>query len=237
MYNYLLLLAGIFLPFLGLAVIFGSFRRTTPLAVATHSTLYCHPFLFSEQAGTFPAAVIPLFFVIGYVSWEQWRAASKWWQKNDGLWRGHLVFVHALNFILLAVLCVTYSKRSRVEALYSLRDHRPLRGIIIEDTYGQEAPMPPLFYLGQWDLHVLPWTDPSADLSAALSDYPFDERPEIILFFGTEDLNERIARATEAMGPLHEIGRSEPGLVDRVVHWLNPVNRNETIVNMATRSK
>jgi len=237
-YNYLLLLAGIFLPFLGLAVIFGSFRRTTPLLLWLPTLLFIaiHSY-FPNKQERFLLPVIPLFFVIGYVSWEQWRAASKWWQKNDGLWRGHLVFVHALNFILLAVLCVTYSKRSRVEALYSLRDHRPLRGIIIEDTYGQEAPMPPLFYLGQWDLHVLPWTDPSADLSAALSDYPFDERPEIILFFGTEDLNERIARATEAMGPLHEIGRSEPGLVDRVVHWLNPVNRNETIVNMATRSK
>jgi hypothetical protein len=25
-------------------------------------------------------------------------------------------------------------------------------------------------------------------------------------------------------------GRAEPGLLDRTVHWLNPVNRNETIV-------
>jgi hypothetical protein len=32
------------------------------------------------------------------------------------------------------------------------------------------------------------------------------------------------------MGPLRVIGRAEPGLVDRVVHWLNPVNRNEAIV-------
>jgi hypothetical protein len=37
-------------------------------------------------------------------------------------------------------------------------------------------------------------------------------------------------RAEQAMGPLRVIGRAEPGLVDRVVHWLNPVNRNEAIV-------
>jgi hypothetical protein len=28
------------------------------------------------------------------------------------------------------------------------------------------------------------------------------------------------------------VGVAEPGLVDRFVHWLNPVNRNETITVM-----
>jgi hypothetical protein len=37
-------------------------------------------------------------------------------------------------------------------------------------------------------------------------------------------------RANETIGPLTVIDRAEPGLVDKVVHWLNPVNRNETIV-------
>ncbi|MFZ1332726.1 MAG: glycosyltransferase family 39 protein [Flavobacteriales bacterium] len=236
-YNYLLLLAGIFLPFLGLAVMFGFFRRTTPLLLWLPTLLFIaiHSY-FPNKQERFLLPIIPLFFVIGYISWEQWRLASRWWQKNNRLWCGHLVGVHVLNLAIMVVLCFTYSKRSRVEALYALRDHRPLKGIIIEDTYGQEAPMPPLFYLGQWDPHVLPWTDPTADLALVLEDYPVHEKPEIILFFGEEDLDQRIARVTEAMGPLREIGRSEPGMVDRVVHWLNPVNRNETIVTMETES-
>ena len=31
------------------------------------------------------------------------------------------------------------------------------------------------------------------------------------------------------LGRLTLIGAAEPGLVDRLVHWLNPVNRNEMI--------
>ncbi|MBK6475508.1 MAG: glycosyltransferase family 39 protein [Flavobacteriales bacterium] len=234
-YNYLLLLAGIYLPFLGLAVLFGFVRRTAPLLLWLPMLLFIaiHSY-FPNKQERFLLPIIPLFFVVGHVSWEQYLATSKWWQNKAGLWRGHVLWIHSLNFVILVVLCFTYSKRSRVEALYSLRDHRPLKGIVIEDTYGKEAPMPPLFYLGQWDTNVLPWTDPTADLAVVLDDYPLNEKPEIILFFGEEDINNRIARVTEAMGPLHEIGRSEPGLVDRVVHWLNPVNRNETIVTMAT---
>lgn len=234
-YNYLLLLAGIFLPFLGLAILFGFFRRSSPwliwlgviLFIAIHS-------YFPNKQERFLLPIVPLFFIVGYTSWEQWRRGSTWWQKRIAVWRAHMVFVHTLNLLLLLVLCVTYSKRSRVEALYELRDHRPIKGMVIEDTHGQEAPMPPLFYLGQWDAHVLPWTDPNADLGSALAEFPLNEKPEIVLFYGEEQLEQRMARVTTAMGPLREIGRAEPGLVDRVVHWLNPVNRNETIVIMTS---
>jgi hypothetical protein len=34
------------------------------------------------------------------------------------------------------------------------------------------------------------------------------------------------------MGPLHVVAVARPGLLDRVVHALNPVNRNETIIVM-----
>ena len=52
----------------------------------------------------------------------------------------------------------------------------------------------------------------------------------MVLFFGTEDLVDRMARVTVAMGPLEVIGVAEPGVLDRTVHWLNPVNRNEAIL-------
>jgi predicted enzyme related to lactoylglutathione lyase len=90
--------------------------------------------------------------------------------------------------------------------------------------------MPPLFYWGHWQATVVPWTSADADLAEALATFPPDRRPNAVLFFGTEDLDERMQRAEQAMGPLRVIGRAEPGLVDRVVHWLNPVNRNEAIV-------
>jgi len=230
-YNHLLLLAGIFLPFLGLAVMFGFFRRWRPLVLWLPVALFLafHSY-FPNKQERFILPIVPLFFVLGFVAWEQWRSVSAWWQRHQRLWRGQLVFIGVLNTVLLIVLCVSYSKRSRVEALYALRNERPLKGLLIEDTAEGEAPMPPLFYLGQWDVNVVPWTDPAADLSLYLERFSAAATPDVVLFFGLEDLDQRMVRTSMALGPLRVIGTAEPGLVDRTVHWLNPVNRNETIV-------
>lgn len=230
-YNYLLLLAGLFIPPLSLAVLFGFFRNPRPLLLWLPVILFLaiHSY-FPNKQERFMLPIVPLFFVLGFAGWEAWRVRSQWWQRRTALWNGTLTFVWALNLVLLPVLCTTYSKRSRVEALSFLREHGPVTGLIIEDTYEGEAPMPPLFYLGQWNMTVLPWTQPTADLDSALiakSDRP---APNTVLFFGEEDLDARRARIEAVMGPLAIIGRAEPGFMDRLVHWLNPVNRNETIV-------
>src|SRR5690606_10880881 len=209
----------------------GFFRRWQPLILWLPVALFLafHSY-FPNKQERFILPIVPLYFVLGFVAWEQWRAASAWWQRHQHLWRGQMVVLWTLNALLLAVLSVSYSKRSRVEALYALRDERPLKGLVIEDTAEGEAPMPPLFYLGQWDVTVVPWTDPVADLRTYLGTIGEPHRPDVVLFFGLEDLQERLTRVSMAMGPLEVIGTAEPGLVDRVVHWLNPVNRNETIV-------
>lgn len=230
-YNYLLLLAGLLLPPLSLAVLFGFFRRTRPLLLWLPLFVFLafHSY-FPNKQERFMLPIVPLFFVLGYLSWEGWRSASAWWRRWNGLWYSALAFVWALNLLILPILSTTYSKRSRVEALYQLRGLGPVTGLVVEDTYEGEAPMPPLFYLGQWDMTVLPWTQRTADLDSAFvakSDRP---RPNTVLFFGEEELAERKGRLEAVMGPLEIVGRAEPGFIDQVVHWLNPVNRNETIV-------
>jgi hypothetical protein len=232
-YNYLLLLLGIYIPFFSVAVCFGFFRRTSPLLLWLPVLLFLaiHSY-FPNKQERFLLPIVPLFFVLGYVAWEQWRMASSWWHRRQGLWKGLLRFTWALNTVLLVVLCFSYSKRSRVEALYMLHGAHDVRGLVIEDSAEGSAPMPPLFYGAQWRATVVPWTDPTEDLSASLGRFPEHVRPNVVLFFGEDDMEERVARVEEAMGALREVGRAEPGLVDRVVHWLNPVNRNETIVVM-----
>ena len=232
-YNYLLLLAGIFMPPLSLAVLFGFFRRTSPLLLWLPVLLFLaiHSY-FPNKQERFMFPILPLFFILGFMAWEQWRKASAWWQKRSGLWNGVLIFVWALNLLLLPFLCTTYSKRSRVEALYSLRDQGRITGMVLDDVEEDEPMMPPLFYLGQWDLEIVPWGTAMADqhLGQWLDSMDIERRPDIALFIGQENLVERIARMEAEYGAVEIIGRSDPGFVDRVVHWLNPVNRNETIV-------
>lgn len=232
-YNYLLLLAGIFLPPLSLAVMFGFFRNTKPILVWLPVLLFLaiHSY-FPNKQERFMLPIIPLFFVLGYVSWEQWRLRSAWWNGHLRLWRGAMVFTWSLNLLILPVLCTTYSKRSRAEALYALRDQRPIVGFVIDDIEDESPPMPPLFYMGQWDMEVIPWgTAHSADnLADHLDSMRIQRRPDIALFIGEEDLDARIDRMERDYGTVQVIGREEPGSIDRLVHWLNPVNRNETIV-------
>lgn len=62
---------------------------------------------------------------------------------------------------------------------------------------------------------------------------PADRKPGVALFIGAEDLQARVQRVERALGPLTYIGTAEPGLLDRTLHWLNPVNRNVAIAEYA----
>jgi hypothetical protein len=230
-YNYLLLLLGIFIPFFSVAVFFGFFRKPTPLLLWLPVLLFLaiHSY-FPNKQERFLLPIVPLFFVLGHVAWEQRRSVSTWWHARPGLWRGTMRFTWGLNTLLLVVLCFSYSKRSRVEAMYDLREQRPLQGILVEDSVEGEAPMPPLFYLGQWDMPVIPWKGGPGDLESLITDRGNDVLPDVILFIGEEDLRGRMDKVEQALGPLTILGLAKPGLLDRVVHWLNPVNRNETIL-------
>lgn len=230
-YNYLLLLLGIFIPLFSVAVFFGFFRRTSPLLIWLPVLLFLaiHSY-FPNKQERFLLPIVPLFFVIGYVSWEQWRTTSTWWNSRARLWKGLMLFTWTINIVVLVVLCFSYSKRSRVEAMVALQDVPDVRGIVIEDSFKQTAPMPPLFYSKHWGISVEPWTDPTADLAARLAAFPDSHRPNVVIFVGEEDLASRIGRVTAGMGPLEPVARAEPGALDRLVFWLNPVNRNETIL-------
>ena len=237
-YNYLLLLAGIYIPFLSVAVLFGYFRKTAPLLLWLPLLLFLavHSY-FPNKQERFLLPIVPLFFVVGYASWEQWRLGSSWWQRRRKLWKWQMVFVVALNTILLVVLCGAFSKRSRVEAMDLLRSEAPLRRLIMEDTVEGEPPLPPLFYLGQWNVNVLFVLDTALPIPPMDTTQQRMDRPDAILFFGMEDLPKRMARVIAAVGPLEVVAVARPGLVDRVVHWLNPVNRNEAILVTRTAAK
>ncbi len=230
-YNYLLLLAGIFIPPLSLAVLFGFFRRTSPLLLWLPLLVFLafHSY-FPNKQERFLFPIVPLFFVLGYISWEQWRMASGWWKERQRLWNGALVLTWILNLAALSLLTFSYSKRSRVEAMYGLRGIPDVKGLIIEDTYKGTVPLSPLYYLGKWDLNVLPMPSDTLDLRARLTEFPPAQRPNIVLFVGDESLQDRITGVVRQAGPMKVLFRAEPGALDRLVHWLNPVNRNETIL-------
>jgi hypothetical protein len=229
-YNYFLLLAGLFIPPFSILLLLAFFRNPRPFTLWLALVLFLaiHSY-FPNKQERFLLPMVPLFLVLAHVHLERWIATTKWWQQRRRLWKGILTFTWAVNLPVMLVLCFSYSKRSRVEAMYGLM-HEPVQGLIIEDTVEQDPPLPPLYYMRRWNMEVINWTDPHAPMDSLLQRLPEHRRPDIVLFFGEEDLATRMQRVREVTGPLTVIDRAEPGLVDKVVHWLNPVNRNESIV-------
>lgn len=232
-YNYLLVLGGIFIPPFSLAVLFGFFKRPRPLLIwlPVFSFLFFHS-LFPNKQERFILTIVPLILVLGYSAWEASRERSPWWRERPGLWRGIMAWTWGVNFLLLVPLCFSYSKRERVEAMLLLRN-RAVHGMLIEDTVEKDPPMMPLFYLGQWRVTQQFLTDPGTDIRAMVDMPPPDQRANVALFIGKDSLGVRVHRMEAAIGPMQLIGTAEPGLLDRVMHWLNPVNRNVAITAYA----
>jgi hypothetical protein len=230
-YNYVLILSLLFVPPLSLAVMFGFLRKPRPFALwlALVMFLLFHS-LFPNKQERFVLPVVPLFFVLGYCAWEQWREGSPWWQRHTGLWKGAMAFTWSLNLLLLLPLSVSSSKLERVQAMRVLRQHPEIKGVIIEDTVEGDAPMAPLYYWGKWGVPNDPYTDPSVDLAQLAGVHTLGLHSNAIAFVGDEDLGRRIFHATQALGPLEFIGMGRPGFLDRTLHWLNPMNRNAVIL-------
>ncbi len=236
-YNYVLLLAGVLIPPLSIAVLFGFAKRPHPLVLWTPVVLFIlvHS-IFPNKQERFLLPVLPLFFVIGYGAWEQWRIRSTWWQRRSGLWRGALLWTWTLNMALLIPLTISSSKLERIQAMRMLRGLKGVTGILVEDTVEHDAPLAPLYYWDVWDLPKDPYTDPNVDLRTYFADSTTSRHANTVLFIGDERLRERLERVMSAMGPMEYVGCAMPGLLDRTLHWLNPVNRNTVILVFKSES-
>jgi hypothetical protein len=237
-YNYILLLAGLFLPPFGLCVLWGFARWPRPLVVWLPVLLFVaiHSY-FPNKQERFLLPIVPLFFVLGYTAWEQFRLGSAWWQQRPRLWKGLMVWTLSLNALLLVLLTISTSKRSRVDAMTLLLGRTDVKGWIVEDSPEHEPPMLPKYYSLQWPATVINVADTTLDLDSTMTLWRTTPRltPNYAFLIGNEDLPARTARLERAMGPLETVGVAQPGLLDRLVHWLNPVNRNETITVVRVR--
>ena len=235
-YNYLLLFVGAFIPPFSLAVLFGFARSTRPLVLWLPVLVFVgfHS-VFPNKQERFMLSILPLLFVLGYVGWEHYRERSTWWLRHNGLWKGILTFTWTVNLLLLVPLSVSSSKHERVEAMRVVRGMSDVHGLLLEDTEEGSPFMAPLYYRDVWDQSKDPYGDRSVDLRDFYSKHAPEHRPNVVLFIGREHLVERLAHIMRTMGPMDYVGYARPGLLDRTLHWLNPVNRNEEVYIFRTR--
>ncbi|MDP4210577.1 MAG: glycosyltransferase family 39 protein [Bacteroidota bacterium] len=245
---YFLVLAGVVVPPIGLFFFWGflnTWKKYTFLFLPTLLFLAFHVY-FPNKQERFILPILPFFIMLGVIGWNEWTDKSSFWQKQQKLLKGCWAFFWSVNILLLIVFSLTYSKKSRIEAMYYFYNKGKVERILAEDSNRYGVQMLPNFYSGKWmTIYNLDKTEmPDSSYVGKLREaghyyndiytaryftvHP-DKYPQYVLFIGDKRLDERINNLKPCFPKLAFVKKYEPGFIDKVLYKLNPVNKNETV--------
>ena len=155
---------------------------------------------------------------------------SVFWNNHKKIYRACWIFFFSLNTIPLLFVSTAYSHRSRVESMVYLSKKKDFQNLIVDESFHDSYKLPPQFYLKHWLRHTLYLTQTftTDSLAARLKDITPDPQPNYVVFARNDKLEERIENFTKLFPHLEFETTIEPGLVDKVMHRLNPNNENYT---------
>jgi len=231
-YQYLIVICGVLIPPFSLFIIHGLVKirkQALPLLGGLLLFLIIHS-LISNKQERFILPIIPLFLTLGATGSLLWLKGASGRMKK--IWKGVSYFTGTLNTIVLILLCFSYSKKSRIEIMSDLRSEtNEVTHLLIENSVDKGYVLLPQYYADSWRFFQWPVNQIDEALIKRINGYPTQRQPNYAIFVGTEQLEERITALSQVLpGRLIEIAREEPGGLDQLLHWLNPVNRNETLI-------
>jgi hypothetical protein len=232
-YTYILLILAILIPPVSLFIFWGFLRNWKKMLVIFLPTLLFIVFhsLFPNKQERFILPVIPLILIAGVPGWVAYAAGSPFWQNRRNLLRVSWTFFWIVNGILLIMISGSYSKRARVESMSYLSRYPHIEFVLFDETFRNEILIPPTFYYGEFiNVYTLCGQHPYDSLKAQLKIYGEAKYPRFVLFFQDKDIPERVERIKTLLPNIEFEARIEPGLLDKILHRLNPVNANQTII-------
>lgn len=228
-YNYILLFAGILLPPVSLMLLYGyfkSWRKTLLIFLPSFLFLIFHS-LYPNKQERFIFPIIPFIIMGGIVGWNDFVAISKFWLNHKLLLKRIWVAFWIVNFLLLIPVTIAYSKRSRVEAMEYLQRF-DVKVILAEDSNKESVQMLPRFYSNQW-MYIFNKSKKGFNTYLKTKSYYTPTNAAFIMLFSDENLVSRVDSMKVMFPELKYDTVFLPGLIDNIMHKLNPVNRNETI--------
>ena len=231
-YHYLLFLLGILIPPVSVYLLLGfirSYKRMSVIFIPVLIFIIFHSWYPNKQE-RFITTIVPLLMVSGLVGWGMIK---------DGIlnptfvrkWiRWSWVFFWVVNFLALIPVSVMYSKKARVESMSYLSKYDNINYFVIEDENKDVLRFPPEFYLGQWvPYDTFQKKDDFEEFRKEYLKKKKKDQPAFVLFFQPNNIERRVNRMKTVFPELEFETMVEPGMMDNVLHWLNPINDNQNI--------
>ncbi|MCK9220303.1 MAG: glycosyltransferase family 39 protein [Bacteroidales bacterium] len=230
-YNYFLTIFGLLIPPVSFFLFWGFIRKWKKYFIIFLPVLVFFIFhsSFPNKQERFILPMIPIFIVIGSIGWQEFAEQSKFWKERHRLRSFCWGFFWVINTVLLLTFTFTYSKKARVESMRYLSKYPNFQSITVIDEENDPELMPK-FYLNQWPYCASECSlDLSVDSILNVAANPKAPPPRFILFTGEKNIQPMVIKARKFFPGLIYETTVEPGFIDRLVHWLNPINKNRSI--------
>lgn len=231
-YVYILFILGILIPPFSLFLITGfvfNWKKLAIIFVPVIIFLLFHTYYPNKQE-RFVITIIPLLIISGIMGWDALleKLKSEKWNKISHY---SIVLFWVINFILLIPVSTIYSKKARVESMEYLSAYKQMDYFVIEDVNRSVLRFPPMYYLDNWiDYDAIMEGTDIAKMARKKNWKNTENQPAFVLFFQPKEIEERAKKLKEHLPGLVYETTIEPGKIDRVLHWLNPINANENII-------
>ena len=231
-HRYLGTVAGLFLGFPVLLLLAGYFKTATQagnrkmLFYASLLFFVFHSYYANKQE-RFILPFLPLFIILGIIGFRDIyeEYSSKNWLR--GFTKFSVVWFIILNTVLLFLLSVTYTKRSRVESMNYLREKGDVQNILIQN-YESSQPEAPFYLQKKYDYFMVDSPEQMAELPTELNSGK-KTKPNYIILVGNTDLQKRIIEVKKVFPTMQHEVDIEPSFVDNLAYLMNPShNHNET---------
>lgn len=231
-YTYVLFLLGILIPPISLFIFAGFFqqwRKLTILFFPILLFLIFHSYYPNKQE-RFVITIMPMLIIIGIIGWQQIKDNYLTGRISRRIITVSWVFFWVINFIVLLPVTMMYSKKARVESMTYMSKYGDINNFIIEDINQTVLRFPPQFYLENWyNYQTLMEGDDFDDFEERNTSLNISDQPGFILFYQPDNINERVENMKTVYPELEFETIIEPGFMDKVMFWLNPINDNQNI--------
>jgi hypothetical protein len=229
-YNYGLLVIGAFIPPVSLFLLYGFFRnwKKTFLLILPILIFFVLHSYFPNKQERFIFPVVPLILLLSVIGWEEYVKSSAFWMRHRLMLRSLWIWFWVANFLLLIPFTTYYSKKSRVEAMYTLYGKQTSGIVMVGGKLG--VTQPPLFYAGVYPVPIYQINNDEQLAQAKTEINTATIQPNYAVFFGPEDIDRRLKNVESVLGLKFKLERKiEASFLDDVFYRLNPkYNKNQT---------